>query len=206
MDDKYKIFNDLSRVNTRSYRVIYVSLIITFATTILNIFYTYKTTENAKNNFYLLDNGQKLATVRIKDYRRAVDILCEGHITNFHELFFALEPDLRHIKRNIETKALYMADHSVQRLYNRLIDQNYYEDIAKSGYSIEVEMDSIFVNYSSHPFAFKFYGKQRILKSGNAEYRSLVTQGYLIETSATLNNLNGLKIIKFDVLKNQDLQ
>ncbi|WP_086476625.1 hypothetical protein [Arenibacter amylolyticus] len=206
MDDKYKIFNDLNRVNARSNRVVYVSLIVTFITTLLNIFYTYKTSENAKNNFYLLDNGQKLATVRIKDYKRAVDILCEGHITNFHQLFFAMEPDLQHIKRNIETKALYMADHSVQRLYNRLIDQNYYEDIAKSGYSIEVETDSMEVDYSSYPFAFKYYGKQRILKNGNAEYRSLVTQGYLMETSATLNNLNGLKITKFDVLKNRDLQ
>ena len=206
MDDKYKIFNDLNRVNTRSNRVVYVSLIVTFVTTLLNIFYTYKTSENAKNNFYLLDNGQKLATVRIKDYKRAVDILCEGHITNFHQLFFAMEPDLQHIKRNIETKALYMADHSVQRLYNRLIDQNYYEDIAKSGYSIEVETDSMEVDYSSYPFAFKYYGKQRILKNRNAEYRSLVTQGYLMETSATLNNLNGLKIIRFDVLKNRDLQ
>lgn len=206
MDDKYKIFNDLSGINTRSNIIVYVSLFITFVTTGLNIFYTYQTNKNGKNNFYLLDNGQKLATVRIKDYRRAVDILCEGHLANFHQLFFALEPDLRQIKRNIETKALYMADHSVQRLYNRLIDQNYYEDITKSGYSIEVETDSIYVNYSKRPFAFQFYGKQRILKSGNTEYRSLVTKGYLMETNTTLNNLNGLKIIKFDVLKNQDLQ
>ena len=206
MYDKYKIFNDLNKVTTRSNQVVYVSLIIVFVTTLLNIFYTYKTNENAKNNFYLLDNGQKLATVRIKDYRRAMDILCEGHLTNFHQLFFAMEPDLRHIKRNIETKALYMADHSVQRLYNRLIDQNYYEDIAKSGYSIEVETDSMQVDYTRYPYAFKYYGKQRILKSGNAEYRSLVSQGYLMETGATNNNLNGLKITKFDVLKNRDLQ
>ncbi|MBC8769395.1 MULTISPECIES: hypothetical protein [Arenibacter] len=205
MDGNYKIFNDLSKIGSRSNKVLYVSLILTFVTTILNIFYTYKTNESAKNNFYLLDNGQKLAAVRIKDYKRAIDILCEGHIANFHELFFALEPDLRHIKRNIEDKALYMADHSVQRLYNRLIDQNYYEDIAKSGYSIEIEKDSIFVDYSEYPFLFRFVGKQRILKSGNVEYRNMITKGYLVETNSTPNNLNGLKIIKFDVLNNQDL-
>ncbi|GGW49994.1 hypothetical protein [Arenibacter certesii] len=205
MDGNYKIFNDLSNVGSRSIKVLYVSLILTFVSTVLNIFYTYKTNESAKNNFYLLDNGQKLAAVRIKDHKRAVDILCEGHIANFHELFFALEPDLRHIKRNIEGKALYMADHSVQRLYNRLIDQNYYEDISKSGYSIEIEKDSILVDYSEYPFPFRFFGKQRILKSGNAEYRNMITKGYLVETSSTPNNLNGLKIIKFDVLYNQDL-
>ncbi len=205
MDGNYKIFNDLSKIRSNSNKVLYVSLILTFVSTSLNIFYTYKTNESAKNNFYLLDNGQKLAAVRIKDHKRAVDILCEGHIANFHELFFALEPDLRHIKRKIEGKALYMADHSVQRLYNRLIDQNYYEDIAKSGYSIEVEKDSIFVDYSSYPFRFRFAGRQRILKNGNAEYRSLITKGYMVETKSTPNNLNGLRIVKFDVLNNEDL-
>lgn len=205
MDGNYKIFNDLNKIRSNSNRVLYLSLVLTFVTTSLNIFYTYRTNESARNNFYLLDNGQKLAAVRVKDPRRAVDILCEGHVSNFHELFFALEPDLRHIKRNIEGKALYMADHSVQRLYNRLIDQNYYEDIAKSGYSIEVEMDSIYVDYARYPFPFRFWGKQRILKNGNAEYRNLSSTGYLVETTSTPNNLNGLKIIRFDVNGNEDL-
>ena len=205
MDDNYKIFNDLSRIRSNSYKVLYVSLFLTFVLTSLNIFYTYRTNESAKNKFYLLDKGQKLAVVRITDHKRAVDILCEGHLANFHELFFALEPDLRHIKRNIEGKALYMGGHSIQRLYNRLIDQNYYEDIAKSGYSIEVEKDSIFVDYSRYPFPFRFVGKQRILKNGNAEYRTLITNGYLEETKSTPNNLNGLKIVRFDVSNNEDL-
>ncbi|MGB3144712.1 MAG: hypothetical protein WBB24_11435 [Maribacter sp.] len=205
MDDNYMIFNDLSKIRSNSYKVQYVSLFLTFVLTSLNIIYTYRTSESAKNKFYLLDKGQKLAVVRITDQKRAIDILCEGHIANFHELFFALEPDLRHIKRNIEGKALYMGGHSIQRFYNRLIDQNYYEDIAKSGYSIEVEKDSIFVDYSRYPFPFQYVGKQRILKNGNAEYRTLITTGYLEETKSTSNNLNGLKIVRFDVLNNEDL-
>jgi len=205
MNGNYKVFNDLSKVHSKSNRVLYVSLILTFVSTFLNIYYAYVTNESAKSNFYLLDNGQKLAAVRIKDYRRAIDILSEGHIENFHELFFALEPDLRMIKRNIESNALYMGDHSVQRLYNRLVDQNYYEDVAKSGYSIEMELDSILIDYSKYPFPFRFIGKQKIIKNGNAEYRNLVTIGYLVETKSTPNNLNGLKIIKFQVLDNDDL-
>lgn len=205
MNGNYKVFNDLSKVHCKSNRVLYVSLILTFVSTFLNIYYAYVTNESAKSNFYLLDNGQKLAAVRIKDYRRAIDILSEGHIENFHELFFALEPDLRMIKRNIESNALYMGDHSVQRLYNRLVDQNYYEDVAKSGYSIEMERDSILIDYSKYPFPFRFIGKQKIIKNGNAEYRNLVTIGYLVETKSTPNNLNGLKIIKFQVLDNDDL-
>jgi conjugative transposon TraK protein len=205
MNEKYMIFNDLSKIRKQSNRVLYLSLILTFVATLLNGYLTYLTNESAKNNFYLLDNGQKLAAVRIRNYQRAVDILCEGHIRNFHQLFFGLEADMRYIKRNIEGQALYMGDHSIQRMYNRLVDQNYYEDVAKSGYSIEVEMDSVQIDYSRYPFAFRFSGKQRILKNGRTEYRNLITQGYLEETKSSPNNLNGLKIIQFHVMDNQDL-
>lgn len=205
MNDKYKIYNDLSKIHRGSNRVLYLSLVIAFMSTLLNLYFTYRTNESYKNSFYVLDNGQKLKVIRVKDSKRAVDIICEGHLNSFHELFFALEPDLRYIKRNIEDKALYMADHSVQRLYNRLVDQNYYEDVAKSGYSIELEQDSISIDYSSYPFAFSFIGKQKIIKDNTTEYRSLITSGYLKETKSTLNNLNGVKIIRFKVIENNDL-
>lgn len=206
MNDTYHIFNDLNKIRTNSNRVLYLSLVLTVGCTLFNIYFGYKTNESAKNRFYLLDNGQKLAAVRINDPKRALDILCEGHLKNFHQLFFSLEPDLRFIKRNIEGKALYMIDHSGKRLYNRLLDQNYYEDVAKSDYSIEVEQDSLWIDYSTYPFAFRFMGKQKIRKNEKTEYRNLVTSGFLMETKSTPNNLNGLKIIRFHVLENNDVQ
>ena len=205
MNGNYKVFNDLSKIHKRSINLLLVSFAFVFCCALFSIYIIYKTSESAKNRFYLLDNGQKLATVRIKDPKRALDILCEGHIGNFHQLFFALEPDLRFIKKNIEGKALYMVDHSGKRLYNRLVDQNYYEDVAKSDYSIEVEQDSITIEYSGYPYPFRFVGKQKITKNGDTEYRSLITTGYIMETKSTANNLNGLKIIHFNVVGNKDL-
>lgn len=205
-NEKHKIFNDISKSEKRSNHLILLSLVLMFFCSLFCIYFVYRTNENAKNSFYLLDNDQKLALVRIKDYKRAIDILCEGHISIFHELFFSLEPDLEFIKKNIEEKALYMVDHSGFRLYNRLVDQDYYEDIAKSGYSIELEKDTIIVDYSKYPFRFQFIGKQRIEKDGHIEYRSLITAGHIKETQSTPNNLNGLKIVRFDVLDNGDLK
>ena len=83
--------------------------------------------------------------------------------------------------------------------------QNYYEDVAKSDYSIEVEQDSITIEYSGYPYPFRFVGKQKITKNGDTEYRSLITTGYIMETKSTANNLNGLKIIHFNVVGNKDL-
>ncbi len=205
MDGNYKVFNDLSKIHKRSTNLLMLSLASMFCCALFSIYIIYKTNESAKNSYYLLDNGQKLASVRIKDPKRALNILCEGHVRNFHELFFSLEPDLRFIKENIEGKALYMIDHSGKRLYNRLVDQNYYEDVAKSDYSIEVEQDSILIEYSRYPFSFRFVGKQKITKNGDTEFRNLVTTGYITETKSTSNNLNGLKIIHFNVVDNKDL-
>ncbi|WP_147415838.1 hypothetical protein [Ulvibacterium marinum] len=205
MNDNYKVFNDLSKVHKRSTNILILSLSSMFCCVLFCVYVMYRTNESVKNRFYLLDKGQKVGAVRINDPKRALEILCNGHIGNFHELFFSLEPDLRFIKRNIEGKALYMIDHSGERLYNRLVDQNYYEDVAKSDYSIEVEQDSISIEYARYPYPFRFVGKQRITKNGDTEYRNLITTGYIKETTSTPNNLNGLRIIHFKVVDNNDL-
>ncbi len=205
MNGNYTIFNDLSKIHRRSTNMLILSLSFMFCCALFCIYIVYRTNESVKNRFYLLDKGQKVAAVRIVDPKRALNILCLGHIGNFHELFFSLEPDLQFIKRNIEGKALYMIDHSGKRLYNRLVDQNYYEDVAKSEYSIEVEQDTIMIEYSTYPYSFRFVGKQKITKNGETEFRNLETTGYIAETKSTPNNLNGLKIIHFNVVDNNDL-
>ena len=205
LNESYRVFNDITKSERRSNQLILLSLMLMFSCSAFCVYYIFRTNQEAKNSFYLLDNGQKLALVRVKDYRKAIDIICEGHVNIFHELFFSFEPDLEYIKRNIEGKALYLIDHSGSRLYNRLLDQDYYEDIAKSGYSIELEKDTIIIDYSKYPYKFQFHGKQKIEKDGETEYRSLITTGYIQETKSTPNNLNGLKIIHFDVLENLSL-
>lgn len=205
MDGNYKVFNDLSKIHRRSTNLLMLSLLLMFCCALFSVYIIYRTNESVKNRFYLLDKGQKVAAVRVEDPKRALNILCQGHVRNFHELFFSFEPDLQFIKRNIEGKALYMIDHSGKRLYNRLVDQNYYEDVAKSDYSIEVEQDSILIEYATYPYSFRFMGKQKIIKNGDTEYRNLITTGYITETRSTTNNLNGLKIVHFNVVDNNDL-
>jgi len=205
-EETYKVFNDIYKSEKRGNKLVVLSLALMFSCAIICVYFNYKTSESAKNSFFLLDSRQKVATIRIKNSKRAVDILCNGHVSMFHELFFDLEPDLEFIKKNIEEKALFMADHSVTRLYNRLVDQYYYEDIAKSNYSIELEKDTIMIDYSSYPYSFKFKGKQKIEKGRKTEYRNLITTGFIKETKSTPNNLNGLKIIDFNVVDNSDFK
>lgn len=205
MKTDFKIFNDINTLQKRNFTIAIASILAVVITAGICMFYVYSTNESVKNRYYLLDNGQKLSTVRIKEFKRAVDILCEGHIANFHELFFSIEPDLDYIKRNIEKKALYMIDNSGPKLYNQLQDDNYYGGIVYSKYSIRLQTDSIVVDYSQYPYPFHFYGKQKIIKSGDASFRNLITRGVIRETSVTPNNLNGLLIEKFVVMDNKDI-
>ncbi|WP_209403868.1 hypothetical protein [Pseudozobellia sp. WGM2] len=142
----------------------------------------------------------------LRDAGENLEILCEGHVRNFHELFFSLEPDLDLIKRNIEGRALFMIDWSGNRLYARLVEKKYFHDVAMRNYRYFMEPDSIQIDYATYPFPFTFYGKQAIEKGRSTTYRNLVTKGSLKKTGITPNNLNGIKIIDFEVVDNSDLK
>ncbi|MBB3125234.1 conjugative transposon TraK protein [Mesoflavibacter sabulilitoris] len=203
---EYKIFSNLEKQKRNWTFLVIVCLVITFSTAFFCMHYVYKTNESVKNRYYVLDNNVKMPTVRIKSHRKAVDILCEGHITLFHDLFFSVEPDLSFIKKNIETKALYMIDDTGLRMYNELQEQKYFSNIVLGRYSIIMEKDSINIDYSSYPYQFEFYGKQRIEKGADISYRNLITKGSIKESGVTPNNLNGLIIENLRVINNKDVK
>ncbi|WP_421803152.1 hypothetical protein [Flagellimonas sp.] len=206
MKGRYIIFNDIDRGRRHNKRLVYGCLVLVAVVFAIATYYVTAANERANNNAYLLNGGQRLPIAPIRDIKQNLEILCEGHITNFHELFFALEPDLDLIKRNIEKKALFMVDASGNRLYARLVEKKYFHDVAMRDYNYFVELDSIQIDYATYPFPFTFYGKQAIEKGKSTTYRKLVTKGYLKKTGITLNNLNGIKIIDFEVVDNSDIK
>ncbi|MEM9647127.1 MAG: hypothetical protein AAF969_01510 [Bacteroidota bacterium] len=206
MKGKYIIFNDIEKSKKRQWNLIYVSLFLVVLSFGLSFHQITEANERARNNAYVLHSGQRLSLRPLRDPKRNLEILCEGHVRHFHELFFSLEPDLSMIKRNIEEKALFLTDNSGKRLYARLVEKRYFHDVAMRDYRYLMELDSIDVDYSRYPFPFTFYGKQAIEKGRFTTYRNLVTTGYLKEVGTTPNNLNGIKIMDFKVLDNSDIQ
>ena len=206
MKGKYEIFNDIAQSRRHNNRLVYSCLILMIAVFAIAIYFVVSAHERANNNAYVLHGGQRLPMVPIRDAKENLEILCEGHVQNFHELFFSLEPDLNLIKRNIEEKALFMVDWSGNRLYARLVEKKYFHDVAMRDYNYFVELDSIQIDYATYPFPFTFYGKQAIEKGKSTTYRNLVTKGHLKKAGITPNNLNGIKIIDFEVVDNSDLE
>lgn len=206
MKGKYVIFNDMDKSRKKQWNLVYFSFFLVVLSFGLANHQINKANERARNNGYLLHKGQRLSLEPLRDPKRNLEILCEGHIQSFHELFFSLEPDLAMIKRNIEEKALFMTDNSGKRLYGRLVEKRYFHDVVMRDYRYLMELDSIDVDYSSYPFQFTFYGKQAIEKGRFTTYRNLITSGYLQEVGRTPNNINGIKILDFKVLDNSDIQ
>lgn len=206
MEGKYIIFNDMEKSRRQHRNLVYLSLVLVVASFGLATFLVSKANERAKNNAYVLYGGQRLPLNPLRDTKRNLEILCEGHIWNFHELFFSLEPDLHLIEKNIDEKALFMVDGSGRRLYNRLVEKRYFHDVVMRDYRYIVELDSLDLDYSDYPFHFTFYGKQAIEKGRFTSYRNLVTEGYLKEVGVTPNNLNGIKILDFKVRDNSDIK
>ena len=206
MKGKYVIFNDIERSRKHQRNVVYLCLLLVVLTFGTSLHFIGKANERARNNAYMLHGGQRLSLDPLRDKQQNLEILCEGHIRNFHELFFSLEPDLQMIKRNIEEKALFMTDNSGKRLYGRLVEKRYFHDVVMRDYRYIVELDSIDLDYASYPFFFTCYGKQAIEKGRFTTYRNLITSGYLKEVGTTPNNLNGIKILDFKVLDNSDIR
>jgi len=80
---EFQIFNDLNKKQKHKNTIVLVSLVTVLMVSCFSVYYIYKTNESIKNNFYILDGGQKISAVRVTNLKKAVDILCEGHIKNF---------------------------------------------------------------------------------------------------------------------------
>jgi conjugative transposon TraK protein len=102
---------------------------------------------------------------------------------------------------------LYLADGSAKRVYDDLKENGYYSQVISSNISQELQVDSIVVHQERHPYYFKFFGKERIMRPMSVTIRSLITEGYLRDLQTrTDNNPNGFLIEKWSILENKDIQ
>ena len=205
MKHEYYIFNDIERNQKRNRSLVYIALGVVLITAIVSMVLIHNAHKQARFNAYVIQGGLRTPIEPITDSREQLRLLTEGHIRQFHELFFSLEPDLNHIRNNIEKRALYMIDNSGKRLYVRLVEKKYFHDVVMNDYRYLIELDSVVVDYSKYPFPFTYYGKQSIEKGKNTTYRNLFTRGFVKETGITANNLNGMKIMDFEVIDNSDV-
>lgn len=156
-----------------------------------------------QDKVYILANGKALEAYA-SDRKDNVPVEARDHVKTFHQYFFSLDPDDKVIKSNV-TKALYLADSSVKRIYDDLKENGYYSGIISGNISQTVLIDSVKIDIGEYPYRFKCFARQNIIRTTSILSRSLHTEGTLRNVSRSDNNPHGFLIERFNTIENKDL-
>jgi len=164
-----------------------------------------KMVERSREKIYVLDNGKSLLMALREDISENRDAEARDHVKRFHELFFTLEPDKEYIENNVR-EALHLADRSAMIQYQSFKENNVYNQVIAHDISMTLSTDSIRLDYSTNPYSFMYYGRQKIVRTSNITIRNLHTTGRLRNISRTDNNPHGFLIEGWRIVDNRDLE
>jgi len=200
------MFQQLKNIDTAFKHIRLFNVVLLVAYTIVCCFMiasSFQAIEKAQQRVYLVVNG-KAVEAFASTRQENIPVEARDHVKVFHSLFHTLSPDEKAIQATIQ-KALYLADESAKAQYDDLKEKGYYASVISANVSQEVVYDSVMVNTSSYPYYFKYYGKQRIIRSSAIITRSLVTDGYLRTVDRSDNNPHGFLIERWTTIENRDL-
>lgn len=202
------MFHQLKNLDTAFKHVRLFSLVLILANVIIScyaLFYALNFANTAQQRVYIISDGKAIeAFASSKKDNIAVE--ARDHIKVFHNLFFTLSPDDKAITENLK-RALYLADNSAKSQYDNLLEKGYYMQVVSANISQDITPDSIVVNTTNYPYYFRYYGKQRIVRSTSIATRSLITEGYIRDLQERSdNNPHGFLIERWTTLENRDLE
>ena len=167
-------------------------------------FKSYQLAAATQHKIYILVNGKAIEALAA-DRKENLIVEAKDHIALFHQYFFTLDPDDKVIHQNV-SKAFYLADASAKRQYENLKENGYYSSLIAGNISQRINTDSISINTTVHPYYFRYYGTQEIIRATTIVYRSLITEGYLRNVNRSENNTHGFLIERWKTLINQDIK
>lgn len=168
------------------------------------IYQSYSLASGMQQRIYVL-SGEKVLEAFASSRRENIPVEARDHVKTFHYWFFTLDPDDKVIRENT-TKALYLADVSAKRQYDNLEEKGYYAQIISGNVSQTIKIDSIRVNVERHPYGFRCYATQELIRRTSIVTRILVTEGALRSVSRSDHNPHGFLIEDWRILENRDVQ
>lgn len=199
-----KIF-DIQRKFRFTVYVLFITALLLIGVSIYVFTISANLVERSQQKIYVLDNGKSLLVALREDISENRNAEARDHVKRFHELFFTMEPDKAYIENNVR-EALHLADRSAMKQYQTYKENNLYNQVIASNISMTVQTDSIRLDFSTYPYRFHFYGKQKIVRKSNITIRSLSTSGTLRNISRTDNNPHGFLMENWRIEENKDLE
>ncbi len=157
---------------------------------------------SAHKQIYVLD-GNVPVLVNQTTQEVTYDVEARSHVELFHHLFFTLAPDEKYI-RYTQEKAMYLIDESGIAQLNMLKEKGLFSNIIGSSAVLSIFCDSI--KFDERANQFYYYGRQRIERTTDVTYRTLVTTGNLRRVPRTDKNPHGLLITNWRTLHNDDIE
>jgi len=159
---------------------------------------------DSRQKVYILASG-KVLEAYASERKDNISVEAKDHVATFHRLFFTLAPDDKVITANI-SKALYLADASAKKQYEDLRESGFFTGVISGNVSQDIQIDSIQIELSAHPYFFQCKAIQRIVRPTSVVSRSLVTEGYLRSVARSDNNPHGFLIERWQTIENKDVQ
>jgi conjugative transposon TraK protein len=204
---KLQLVKNIESYNKWLHVTILCMLIGSLMLTGLTILHTSATIRRLSNSIYIPVGGENYERAMARSNKENRDAEIRHQVAYFHELFFNLVPDHLQNRKNIEEKALYLADHSARNLYTTLMEQKFYLNLASSGSFQKIDIDSILVNYAHTPYTARLIGKLTITRPTMQSIRNLVTDCELVDLPIrTEKNPQALLIRKLVVIENRELK
>ena len=201
------MFKQMKNIDSAFRLVRSFTLIIIIGSLALCCFTLYKSYQlvtSTQSKVYILANEKALETYAA-DRKDNISVEARDHVKTFHQYFFTLDPDEKVIQANL-LKALYLADASAKKTYDNLKENGYYSNIISGNISQQISIDSVQVETKQHPYYFRCYATQSIIRTTSLVLRSLLTEGYLRSVNRSDNNPHGFLIERWTILDNRDIK
>jgi len=201
------MFKQMKNIDSAFRLVRSFTLVVILGSLALSWFTLYKSYQlvtSMQSKVYILANGKALETYAA-DRKDNLSVEARDHVKTFHRYFFTLDPDEKVIQANL-LRALYLADASAKRAYDNLQENGYYSNIISGNISQQISIDSVRIDTDQHPYYFRCYATQSIIRTTSLVLRSLLTEGYLRSVNRSDNNPHGFLIERWTILDNRDIK
>lgn len=201
------MFTKIKNIDTAFRHVRGFTMLVIASSAVITCYALYKSFSAValmQDKVYILANGKALEAYS-SERKDNVAVEARDHVRSFHQFFFSLDPDDKVIKANV-TKALYLADSSVKRIYDDLKENGYYSSIISGNISQTVTIDSVKIDLNQYPYRFTCFARQSIIRTTSIMKRNLITEGMLRNVSRSDHNPHGFLIERFNTIENKDVE
>lgn len=201
------MFRQLKNIDTAFKHIKTFTFVVVIASALTCCFTVYqalKMVMTSNERIYLLANDKALEAFSA-ERKDNIPVEARDHVKMFHHYFFTLDPDEKVIEKHIN-QALGLADNSAANQFSDLKEAGYFTGIISGSVSQTIEMDSVTIDTSNHPYSFRYFGTQKIIRSTSVVTRKMVTEGRLRNVNRSDLNPHGFLIEKWKVIENRDIE